>query len=164
MWKLLVKIFRTGRLTEKSSRPVTQPHTPGFGRSLAIRHVDAGSCNGCELELLALENPYYALSSDGAKFVASPRHADLLVVTGPVTKAMKDPLTKTLEATPEPRRVLAVGDCACDGGVFRDSYAVCNGVSPVIPVDHQVPGCPPPPDEIRRAILRAFALPRQAQK
>ncbi len=164
MWKLLVKIFRTGRLTEKRSRPVTPPPTPGFGRSLAIRHVDAGSCNGCELELFALENPYSALSSDGATFVASPRHADLLIVTGPVTKAMKEPLTKTLEGIPEPRRVLALGDCACDGGIFRDSYAVLNGAPQVIPVDHRLPGCPPTPDEIRRAILQSFTLARTGRE
>ncbi len=164
MWKLLVKIFRTGLLTEKKSRTVDPTSPSGFERSLAIRHVDAGSCNGCELELAALENPYYALSSEGVKFVASPRHADLLLVTGPVTKSMEEPLKKTFEAMPNPRRVLAVGDCACDGGVFRNSYAVHNGVAPVILVDHQLPGCPPTPEEIRLAIQQIFRKPRPERK
>lgn len=159
MWKLLLKIFRTGILTEKSDRPQSRTHPPGFGKSLAIRHVDAGSCNGCELELWALENPYYALSSGGVKFVASPRHADLLLVTGPVTRAMKEALLRTREAVPGPRRVLAVGDCACNGGIFRDSYAVHGGVDKVIPVDHHLPGCPPTPDELLEAIHHSFREP-----
>ena len=156
MWKLLLKIFQTGILTEKRERPLSQTHPPGFGKSLAIRHVDAGSCNGCELELWALENPYYALSSGGVKFVASPRHADLLLVTGPVTRAMKEALLRTRDAVPGPSRVLAVGDCACNGGIFRESYAVHGGVDAVIPVDHHLPGCPPSPDDLLEAIHQAF--------
>ena len=124
-----------------------------FGRALAIRHVDAGSCNGCELEIHALNNPYYNLEGLGIKFVASPRHADLLMVTGPVSRNMEMALKRTYEATPEPKLVLAVGDCGCDGGIFGESYASCGRVANVIPVDATVAGCPPPPVEILKAVL-----------
>src|SRR5256714_14523496 len=124
-----------------------------LGRSLAIRHVDAGSCNGCELEIHALGNAYYDLERFGLRFVASPRHADVLLVTGPVTKNMRMALERTYDATPNPKWVVAVGDCARDGGCFAGSYAVVGGVSAVVPVDLHIPGCPPPPLEILRGLL-----------
>jgi Ni,Fe-hydrogenase III small subunit len=124
-----------------------------LGRALCIRQVDAGSCNGCELEIHALNNPYYNLEGYGIKFVASPRHADLLMVTGPVSRNMEMALKRTYEATPDPKLVLAVGDCGCDGGIFGESYASCGRVSNVIPVDLAVAGCPPAPVEILRAVL-----------
>ncbi|MFA5939847.1 MAG: hypothetical protein WC809_10880 [Sinimarinibacterium sp.] len=126
-----------------------------LGRALTIRQVDAGSCNGCELEIHALNNPYYNLEGAGIKFVASPRHADLLLVTGPVSKHMAIALQRTYDATPEPKRVVAVGDCGCDGGIFGESYASCGRVANVIPVDVTVPGCPPAPADILRGILTA---------
>ena len=121
--------------------------------SLALRHVDAGSCNGCELEIHALNNPYYNLEGYGIKFVASPRHADLLMVTGPVSRNMEMALKRTYEAMPDPKLVLAVGDCGCDGGIFGESYASCGRVANVVPVDLTVAGCPPAPVEILRAVL-----------
>jgi Ni,Fe-hydrogenase III small subunit len=124
-----------------------------LGRSLSIRQVDAGSCNGCELEIHALGNAYYDLERFGLRFVASPRHADLLLVTGPVTKNMRMALERTYDATPNPKWVVAVGDCARDGGCFAGSYAVVGGVSAVVPVDLHIPGCPPPPLEILRGLL-----------
>jgi Ni,Fe-hydrogenase III small subunit len=124
-----------------------------LGRSLSIREVDAGSCNGCELEIHALGNAYYDLERFGLRFVASPRHADLLLVTGPVTKNMRMALERTYAATPNPKWVVAVGDCARDGGCFAGSYAVVGGVSAVVPVDLHIPGCPPPPLEILRGLL-----------
>jgi Ni,Fe-hydrogenase III small subunit len=124
-----------------------------LGRSLSIREVDAGSCNGCELEIHALGNAYYDLERFGLRFVASPRHADVLLVTGPVTKNMRMALERTYNATPNPKWVVAVGDCARDGGCFAGSYAVAGGVSAVVPVDLHVPGCPPPPLEILRGLL-----------
>ena len=124
-----------------------------LGRSLNIREVDAGSCNGCELEISALANPYYDLERFGLHFVASPRHADCLMVTGPVTRNMADPLRRTYEATPEPKIVIAVGDCAGDCGVFRDSYGVAGPIEKIIPVDVLVRGCPPEPIDILRALL-----------
>jgi Ni,Fe-hydrogenase III small subunit len=120
-----------------------------FGRSLHIRQVDAGSCNGCELEIAALANPYYDLERFGLHFVASPRHADCLLVTGPVTRNMAEPLRRTYEATPAPKLVVAAGDCGRDGGLFRGSYAVIGGVDAVVPVDAWITGCPPSP----RALL-----------
>jgi Ni,Fe-hydrogenase III small subunit len=126
-----------------------------LGQALAIRQVDAGSCNGCELEIHALNNPYYNLEGLGIKFVASPRHADLLLVTGPVSRHMEKALRRTWEATPEPRLVVAVGDCGCDGGIFGESRASHGKVANVIPVDVAVPGCPPPPIDILRGILAA---------
>jgi Ni,Fe-hydrogenase III small subunit len=132
-----------------------------LGRALAIRQVDAGSCNGCELEIHALNNPYYNLEGRGIKFVASPRHADMLLVTGPVARNMKIALQRAYEATPEPKLVVAVGDCGCTGGIFGESYASCGRVANVVPVDVAVPGCPPPPLEILRGILTAVQGPKQ---
>src|SRR5437762_4144804 len=126
-----------------------------LGRALTIRQVDAGSCNGCELEIHALGNPYYNLEGLGIKFVASPRHADMLLVTGPVSRHMAVALRRTYDATPEPKLVVAVGDCGATGGIFGESYASCGRVANVIPVDVVVPGCPPPPLEILRGILAA---------
>jgi Ni,Fe-hydrogenase III small subunit len=132
-----------------------------LGRALAIRHVDAGSCNGCELEIHALNNPYYNLEGLGIKFVASPRHADLLLVTGPVSRNMEEALRRTYEATPEPKLVVAVGDCGCDGGIFGESYASRGRVANVIPVDVAVPGCPPTPTALMQAILTAVSAARR---
>lgn len=126
-----------------------------LGQALTIRQVDAGSCNGCELEIHALNNPYYNLEGRGIRFVASPRHADLLLVTGPVARNMAVALRRTYDATPAPKLVVAVGDCGCSGGIFGAGYASCGGVDSVIPVDVAVPGCPPPPLEILRGILSA---------
>jgi Ni,Fe-hydrogenase III small subunit len=127
-----------------------------FARAVNIRQVDAGSCNGCELEIHALENPYYNLQGAGIKFVASPRHADLLLVTGPVSRHMVEALRRTWEATPDPKRVVAVGDCGVCGGVFGESYASAGAVANVIPVDVVVPGCPPTPTALLRGILTAI--------
>src|SRR5581483_10794550 len=124
-----------------------------LGRSLSIREVDAGSCNGCELEIHALNNAYYDLERFGLRFVASPRHADVLLVTGPVTKNMRMALERTYHATPNPKWVVAVGDCAGDGGCFAGSYAVVGGVGEVVPVDLHVPGCPPAPLDMLRGLL-----------
>ena len=128
-----------------------------LGRSLAIRQVDAGSCNGCELEIHALNNAYYDLERFGLRFVASPRHADLLLVTGPVTHNMREALERTYAATPAPKWVVAVGGCAKDGGCFAGSYAITGGVSSAVPVDLHIPGCPPRPIEILRALLALIA-------
>lgn len=128
-----------------------------LGRALAIRHVDAGSCNGCELEIHALNNPYYNIEGRGIRFVASPRHADLLLVTGPVSRNMEIAVRRAYDATPDPKLVVATGDCACTGGIFGESYASCGRVANVIPVDVAIPGCPPPPVEILRGILSAVA-------
>lgn len=124
-----------------------------LGRSLAIRHVDAGSCNGCELEIHALNGAVYDLERFGFRFVASPRHADVLMVTGPVTVAMREALERTWTATPEPKWVVAVGDCAAGGGLFAESYAVAGGVSDVVPVDLHIGGCPPSPTQLLRGLL-----------
>jgi len=126
-----------------------------FDRAVNIREVDAGSCNGCELEIAALENPYYNLQGAGIKFVASPRHADLLLVTGPVSRHMAEALRRTYDATPDPKRVVAVGDCAACGGIFGEGYATVGAVSKIIPVDVVVPGCPPAPVALLRGILAA---------
>jgi Ni,Fe-hydrogenase III small subunit len=133
-----------------------------FGRALAIREVDAGSCNGCEIEITGLMSPVYDSERFGIRFVASPRHADLLLVTGPVTRNMEVPLRKTYEATPAPKLVVAVGDCARDCGVFRGSYAVAGSVDQIIPVDVFVDGCPPEPADILRGILTALGRPPRA--
>ncbi len=124
-----------------------------LGRSLAIREVDAGSCNGCELEIHALNNAFYDLERFGLRFVASPRHADVLLVTGPVTKNMREALERTYRATPDPKWVVAVGDCAVDGGIFAASYAVAGGVSQMVPVDLHIRGCPPSPNELLRGLI-----------
>lgn len=165
MWKIISQIARTGICTEAAPQSddalrveaehIQQQILDILGQSLTIRQVDAGSCNGCELEIHALNNPYYNIEGLGIKFVASPRHADMLLVTGPVSRNMQLALKRTYDATPEPKLVVAVGDCGCDGGVFGDSYASCGRVSNVIPVDVAVPGCPPPPIEILRGILTA---------
>jgi len=127
-----------------------------LGRALAIRQVDAGSCNGCELEIHALGNPCYNIEGLGIRFVASPRHADMLLVTGPVSKHMAIALKRTYDATPEPKLVVAVGDCGCHGGIFGESYASLGAVSKVIPVDVEVPGCPPTPTALLQGILTAI--------
>src|SRR5579863_8448915 len=128
-----------------------------LGRALCIREVDAGSCNGCELEIHALNNPLYNLEGLGIRFVASPRHADLLLVTGPVSKHMEVALRRTYDATPDPKLVVAIGDCGCTGGIYGESYASCGRVSNVVPVDVAVAGCPPSPLQILRGILTAIS-------
>jgi len=165
MYYLLKQIVKTGIVTEpaptkdESLRVLEQRLgevvLKHFGRALAIRHVDAGSCNGCELEIHACNGPHYNLERLGIRFVASPRHADLLLVTGPVSRHMETALRRTYDATPEPKLVVAIGDCGCDGGIFGESYASRGRVSNVIPVDVAVPGCPPEPLEIIRGILTA---------
>jgi Ni,Fe-hydrogenase III small subunit len=165
MWRILHQIVRTGILTEAppaldaavlaEARRIHGDLLDILGQALTIRQVDAGSCNGCELEIHALNNPYYNIEGLGIRFVASPRHADLLLVTGPVSRHMEEALRRTCDATPEPRLVVAVGDCGCDGGIFGESYASCGKVANVIPVDVTVPGCPPPPIDILRGILAA---------
>jgi len=127
-----------------------------LGHSLAIRQVDAGSCNGCELEIHALNNPYHDVERFGVHFVASPRHADVLLVTGPVSRHMETALRRTWRATPAPKLVIAAGTCACDGGEFGVSYASCGAVENVIPVDVKIPGCPPTPLDLLKGLLAAF--------
>jgi Ni,Fe-hydrogenase III small subunit len=134
-----------------------------LGRSLAIREVDAGSCNGCELEIHALGNAFYDLERFGLRFVASPRHADVLLVTGPVTKNMREALERTYRATPNPKWVVALGDCAVDGGLFADSYACIGGVATIIPVDLRIGGCPPRPDKILKGLLALLAPEAEAK-
>jgi Ni,Fe-hydrogenase III small subunit len=130
-----------------------------LGRSLSIREVDAGSCNGCELEIHALSNAFYDLERFGLRFVASPRHADVLLVTGPVTKNMREALQRTYDATPDPKWVVAVGDCAVDGGIFSASYAVAGGVHDVVPVDLHIRGCPPSPTQLLKGLLALLEQP-----
>jgi Ni,Fe-hydrogenase III small subunit len=163
---LFSKILRTGLVTEPLgpgddelvtlARALDARTRRLIGRALAIREVDAGSCNGCELEISGLTGPVYDSERFGIHFVASPRHADLLLVTGPVTRNMAVPLRKTWEATPDPKLVVAVGDCARTCGVFRGSYAVVGSVDAVVPVDVFVAGCPPEPSDILRGILTAL--------
>jgi Ni,Fe-hydrogenase III small subunit len=172
MYKILFQIARTGIRSEKprpadaalrAMAPRLSDEVLGLlGRALAIRHVDAGSCNGCELEIHAANNPYYNLEGLGIKFVASPRHADLLLVTGPVSRNMEEALRRTYEAMPGPKLVVAIGDCGCDGGVFGENYASRGRVANVIPVDVAVPGCPPAPDAIIQGILTAVAVAAKA--
>lgn len=150
------------RRIEMLARRIEERARKLLSRSLHIREVDAGSCNGCEIEISGLTNPYYDLERFGLHFVASPRHADCLLVTGPVTRNMAEPLRLTYEATPDPKIVVAVGDCARDCGVFKGGYAVVGSVDKVIPVDVIVPGCPPEPVDILRGILAAIdRLPRR---
>jgi Ni,Fe-hydrogenase III small subunit len=166
MLKIIKQIARTGIYTEEApeyndalhvrTEPVQQQILDILGKALTIRHVDAGSCNGCELEIHALSNPYYNIEGLGIKFVASPRHADMLLVTGPVSRNMAEALRRTYEATPDPKLVVAIGDCGCTGGIFGKSYASCGRVSNVIPVDVAVPGCPPTPTAILQGILTAI--------
>jgi Ni,Fe-hydrogenase III small subunit len=162
---LFQKIFQTGIVTESlapgdevydMTRAIDARARRLFGRALAIREVDAGSCNGCEIEISGLTSPIYDAERFGIHFVASPRHADLLLVTGPVTRNMEVPLRKTYEATPNPKLVVAVGDCARTCGVFAGSYAVVGSVDQIIPVNVFVPGCPPEPAAILRGILAAL--------
>lgn len=167
MLRILAKIQRIGIVTEdlpETEEPaleqigaqLKQKVGELFSGSLAIRQVDAGSCNGCELEIQALSNPYYGIERFGAHFVASPRHADLLLVTGPVSRHMETALRRTYDATPEPKLVIAVGECGANGGEFGVSYASCGAVSNVIPVDGVIRGCPPKPADLMRGILRAI--------
>jgi Ni,Fe-hydrogenase III small subunit len=165
MIDILSRMIRTGILTETFPAPSdASPVVEGLqkdlrnilGRALCIRHVDAGSCNGCELEIQALNNPYYNLEGVGIKFVASPRHADLLLVTGPVSANMEEALKRTLDAAPDPKLVVAVGDCGTCGGVFGTNYASRGAVSNVIPVHRTVMGCPPSPSAILEAIRSVF--------
>lgn len=163
MYHLLKQIIRTGIKTEAPpvvdrTLRITAQRLPQhilrlFGNTLAIRQIDAGSCNGCELEIHALNNAFYNIEGLGIRFVASPRHADLLLVTGPVSRHMETALKRTHEATPEPKLVVAVGDCACDGGIFGKGYACCGRVANCIPVDVAIPGCPPSPTAILQGIL-----------
>jgi Ni,Fe-hydrogenase III small subunit len=172
MHKILRRIAAIGIVTEPAPAPAPGLRTLAqrldgevlqrLGRALAIRHVDAGSCNGCELEIHALGNPYYNLEGLGIKFVASPRHADLLLVTGPVSRNMEEALRRTYEAMPEPKLVVAVGDCGCTGGIFGESDASRGRVSNVLPVDVAVPGCPPEPAAILQAILTAVTSDRRS--
>lgn len=151
-----VTVAEDDRQIEMITRQIEERTRKLLGRSLHIREVDAGSCNGCEIEITGLTSPYYDLERFGLHFVASPRHADCLLVTGPVTRNMAEPLRLTYDATPEPKIVIAVGDCARDCGVFRGSYAVAGSVADIIPVDVIVPGCPPEPADILRGILTAI--------
>lgn len=164
MRKLLFQSLFRQPLTEQAPRPddaalaelaamVGRTARRRLGRSLSIREVDAGSCNGCELEIHALSNAYYDVERFGIRFVASPRHADVLLVTGPVTNNMREALERTYRATPDPKWVVAAGDCARDGGCFAGSYAVVGGVSAVVPVDLHIPGCPPSPMAILRGLI-----------
>ena len=167
MYRLLKQIAVTGIKTEAPpesnealrvlSDRLREDVLRHFAGALTIRHVDAGSCNGCELEINMCNNPYYNLEGLGIKFVASPRHADMLLVTGPVSRHMEVALKRTYEATPEPKLVVAIGDCGCTGGIFGESYASRGRVSNVIPVDVAVPGCPPTPLAIMQGILTAIA-------
>ena len=167
MIPLILKVLKTGMVTEPApaAREEWRVRAPAIqdeilrllGRALVIRQVDAGSCNGCELEIHALNNPYYNIEGLGIRFAASPRHADMLLVTGPVTKHMEQALRIAYDAMPDPKLVVAVGDCGCTGGIWGESYATCGRVSNVIPVDVAIPGCPPPPIDVLRGILTAIA-------
>ena len=164
MLRLFAKTLKTGIVTETIKRPdASELETLGievkrqvdkyFSGSIAIRAIDAGSCNGCELEIHALNNPIYDVERYGIHFVASPRHADVLLVTGPVSRHMQTALLRTYEATPNPKWVIAVGDCATCGGEFGVSYASCGAVANVIPVDIVIPGCPPTPETLVKGLL-----------
>jgi len=162
MWEVLKQIAKTGIATETPpvAMEVEASHIHDeilkiLGRALTIREIDAGSCNGCELELNALGNLYYNLEGLGIKFVASPRHADMLLITGPISRNMSTALSMTYEATPSPKLVVAVGDCAINGGIFGESYATIGGASKVLNVDYEIPGCPPEPIVILQGILTA---------
>ena len=168
---LFTKILRTGLVTEplgpddagvvEIARQVEASVQRLYGRALGIREVDAGSCNGCELEITGLTGPHYDVERFGVHFVASPRHADCLLVTGPVTRNMAEALRRTWEATPDPKLVVAVGDCGLDGGLFRGSFAVVGGVADVVPVDAVIAGCPPSPAALLAGLLEALGrLPR----
>jgi Ni,Fe-hydrogenase III small subunit len=168
MYQLLKQIVKTGIKTEAypqaderlraTSERLQSAILERFAGALTIRHVDAGSCNGCELEINALNGPYYNLEGLGIKFVASPRHADMLLVTGPVSRNMEIALQRTYDATPDPKLVVAIGDCGCNGGIFGENYASRGRVSNVIPVDVAVPGCPPTPVALMQGILTAISV------
>lgn len=149
---LLRKILRTGRVAEPAPPRPVETGDPALRGSIQVRHVDAGSCNGCEIEIASSFGPVYDLERYGVRLVASPRHADVLLVTGPVTRNMVDPLVKTYEAMPSPKRVVALGDCARDCGVFAGAYGVQGRVEDFVPVDVTVPGCPPAPEAIIAAL------------
>jgi len=164
MLYVLKQIARTGLPSEPAPAPAVQEASierlqhdilRTLGRALTIRQVDAGSCNACELEIHALANPYYNIEGLGIRFVASPRHADMLLVTGPVTRNMALALQRTYDATPDPKLVVAAGQCACTGGIFGETYASLGAVSNVIPVDVTIPGCPPTPTALLEGILAA---------
>ncbi|MDQ7090486.1 MAG: NADH-quinone oxidoreductase subunit NuoB [Methylococcales bacterium] len=168
MLRLFIKTLKTGLVTERIKRPEVDALEPlgievkrqidkRFSGSIAIRAVDAGSCNGCELEIHALNNPIYDVERFGIHFVASPRHADVLLVTGPVSRHMQTALLRTYEATPNPKWVVAVGDCAACGGEFGVSYASCGAVENVIPVDLVIKGCPPTPETLVKGLLSLMA-------
>ncbi len=167
MYRIIKQILKTGIRTEpapqvdESMRQVEQRLQQEildvFGGALSVRHVDAGSCNGCELEIHAVNNAYYNIEGLGIRCVASPRHADLLLVTGPVSRHMEVALKRTYDAAPEPKLVVALGDCACSGGLLGEGYASCGKVSNVIPVDVTVSGCPPTPARILQGILTAIS-------
>jgi Ni,Fe-hydrogenase III small subunit len=172
MLKTLHKIARTGLLTEapppadeelRVREALEASILKVLGRALCIRQVDAGSCNGCELEIHALGNPLYNIESLGIRFVASPLHADMLLVTGPVSRHMEVALKRTYDATPDPKLVVAVGDCGACGGVFGEGYASLGAVANVIPVDVVVPGCPPTPTRLLEGILAAISSPRAGE-
>ena len=167
MFDVLSRMIRTGILTEPALVPLegskVAPELQSqilsiVGRALCIRHVDAGSCNGCELEIHALNNPYYNLEGAGIRFVASPRHADMLLVTGPVTVNMEEALKRTYDAMPDPKLVIAIGDCGACGGIFGENYASKGAVAKVIPVHYTVSGCPPNPADILSAIVNMVRL------
>jgi Ni,Fe-hydrogenase III small subunit len=171
MWRVLRQIGRVGIVSEAApeadealrvSDALQSRILQVLGRALTIRQVDAGSCNGCELEIHALNNPMYNIEGLGIRFVASPRHADLLLVTGPVSVAMEFALRRTYEATPDPKLVVAVGDCGCTGGIFGESYASRGRIANVIPVDVMVPGCPPRPVRLLQGILTAITQRKSA--
>jgi Ni,Fe-hydrogenase III small subunit len=174
MWKTLAASLLAGPLTE-AAPPVSEAALAELGaridgaararlgRSLAIREIDAGSCTGCELEIHALGNAFYDLERFGLRFVASPRHADVLMVTGPVTLNMRQALLRTWRATPDPKWVVAVGDCACTGGLFAGSYAVAGAVEAVVPVDLHIRGCPPSPTELLAGLLALLTVQREAR-
>ncbi len=167
MLSMFIKILRTGVVTEPTPKQPDDDHESlgievkriidrHFAGSLAIRHVDAGSCNGCELEIHALNNAYYDVERFGIHFVPSPRHADALLVTGPVSRHMETALLRTYKATPEPKWVIAAGDCACCGGEFGINYASCGAVENVLPVDVKISGCPPTPSQLLMGLLTAM--------
>ena len=171
MIPILLKIAKGGIVTEEAPQArddfrvraaeIQSEILRLLGRALVIRQVDAGSCNGCELEIHALNNPYYNIEGLGIRFAASPRHADMLLVTGPVTRNMENALRIAYDAVPDPKLVVAVGDCGCTGGIFGETYATRGRVANVIPVDVAIPGCPPPPIAILEGILAAITPPPQ---
>ena len=164
---ILQKILKTGFVSEPAPQadPALRTREQAlqaeilkvFGQAVAIRHVDAGSCNGCELEIHALNGPHYNIDGLGVKFSASPRHVDVLLVTGPVSRHMEAALKRAYDAIPDPKWVVAMGECACSGGMFGESYASCGKISNVIPVDVEVPGCPPTPTALLQGILAAVS-------